>query len=184
MKSPWRLLTGFVLITYLFFLVLPMALLAAIHGLTVLIPSPDFPPKPYHEPVAAAVFVFGWYWVASSNLMLMKRGQGTSLEVAGHGVALTRSLVTQGVYGRVRNPMVFGYFVSFGLGLAVLQRSLPGLLVCPLALLLYGAYLKRWEEHGLRDRFGDDYARYCAHVPRLVPVPGRRFPQFPREGEG
>lgn len=175
MKAQLKLLVGFVAITYLFFLVLPMAMLGAITGLQELVPLPEFPPRPANLIAAAAVFAFGWYWVAASNLFLMKLGKGTSLEVAGHGVALTQSLVTGGPYAHVRNPMVFGYFVAFGLGLAILQQSLAGLLVCPLALLLYAAYLRRWEERGLEDRFGPEYVRYREQVPMLVPAPGRRY---------
>lgn len=178
MGSKSKLLIGFVAITYLFFLVIPMALLGTIAGLQALLPSPSFPPSPANFIAAAVVFVFGGYWVASSNLLLMKRGKGTSLEVAGRGVAVTQSLVTEGPYARVRNPMVFGYFVALGLGLPLLQHSVPGLLVCPLALLLYGGYLKKWEEQGLVERFGAAYERYRREVPMLVPMPGRRY----REG--
>jgi protein-S-isoprenylcysteine O-methyltransferase Ste14 len=33
-------------------------------------------------------------------------------------------------------------------------------LVCPVALIIYGVYLRRWEERGLVARFGEDYVAY------------------------
>jgi protein-S-isoprenylcysteine O-methyltransferase Ste14 len=42
--------------------------------------------------------------------------------------------------------------------------------------LLNHVYFQLSEEPGLRRRFGDDYARYCAAVPRWVP---RRTPWSP-----
>jgi protein-S-isoprenylcysteine O-methyltransferase Ste14 len=36
-------------------------------------------------------------------------------------------------------------------------------------LVLNAVYIPLFEEPGLVDRFGDDYRRYCANVPRFWP---------------
>jgi len=79
-----------------------------------------------------------------------------------------RRLVLRGPYRYVRNPMISGVlFVLFGE--ALLLRSEPHLMW---AIIFLGAnflWIPLVEEPGLRRRFGDSYAEYCRHVPRLVP---------------
>lgn len=170
MNEALRFILAFIGITLIFFLILPMVILLSIQGVDALLYLPVFPPTPYNYIVAIPVFAFGWFWVAWSNISLLKIGKGTSLEVAGHGVNVTQKLVVIGPYAYIRNPMVFGYFVAFGLGLSFLLHSLAGLIVCPLALMLYGAYLKIWEEKGLEARFGQDYIEYRKQVPMMFPI--------------
>jgi protein-S-isoprenylcysteine O-methyltransferase Ste14 len=176
MRSSIRLLLVFVGVTLVFFLVLPLVILFAIQGLNSLLSLPPFPSTPCNYVVAVPIFAFGWFWVAWSNLYLLGRGRGTSLEVAGRGVDVTKELVVTGPYAYVRNPMVFGYFVAFGMGLGALVHSLAaGFAVCALGMLLYTVYLKKWEEKGLEARFGEIYVRYRKRVPMLIPVPWRRY---------
>lgn len=79
-----------------------------------------------------------------------------------------RRLVLRGPYRYVRNPMISGVlFVLFGE--ALLLRSEPHLMW---AIIFLGAnflWIPLVEEPGLRRRFGDSYAKYCRHVPQLVP---------------
>lgn len=79
-----------------------------------------------------------------------------------------RRLVIRGPYCYVRNPMISGVvLVLFGEALTL--RSGPHLMW---ALIFLGAnfvYIPLSEEAGLRRRFGDSYAEYCLHVPRLIP---------------
>jgi protein-S-isoprenylcysteine O-methyltransferase Ste14 len=79
-----------------------------------------------------------------------------------------RRLVIQGPYRRVRNPMISGViFVLFGE--AALLRSAPHLQWALLFLIINLIYIPFLEEPMLSDRFGDEYRRYCEHVPRIVP---------------
>ena len=75
------------------------------------------------------------------------------------------ALATAGVYGRVRNPMYIGLLVlTGGIGIA-LASDWTLLLLIPTALVLhYGVVLR--EERYLEAKFGDDYRRYMAKVPR------------------
>lgn len=79
-----------------------------------------------------------------------------------------RRLVTTGPFGRVRNPiylgvltMLVGEAIVFG-SQALLAWALVAALGFHLAVVLY-------EEPGLRARFGDEYERYMAAVPRWLP---------------
>jgi len=77
------------------------------------------------------------------------------------------TLVTNGVYGVVRNPSYLGMLVS-SLGWALAFRSWVGVL---LAALLIPPLVGRMraEEKLLRRHFGSEYDVYCARTPRLIP---------------
>jgi protein-S-isoprenylcysteine O-methyltransferase Ste14 len=91
-----------------------------------------------------------------------------------------RRLVVRGPYRYVRNPMISGVvFTLFSEALLLVSR--PHLMW---ALIFLGAnfvWIPLVEEAGLRHRFGDSYAQYCRHVPRLIP---RLHPWEPEHGSG
>jgi protein-S-isoprenylcysteine O-methyltransferase Ste14 len=79
-----------------------------------------------------------------------------------------RRLVVRGPYRYVRNPMISGVlFVLFGEALILLSR--PHLVWALIFLAANAVWIPLVEEAGLRRRFGDSYAEYCRHVPRLIP---------------
>ncbi|HXF90201.1 MAG TPA: isoprenylcysteine carboxylmethyltransferase family protein, partial [Xanthobacteraceae bacterium] len=77
----------------------------------------------------------------------------------------TLRLVTTGIYARLRNPMYAGLLLLV-LGLAVALASDWTLLMFVLMALIlhYGVVVR--EERYLETKFGDDYRRYKARVPR------------------
>lgn len=77
-------------------------------------------------------------------------------------------LVTEGLYGHVRNPMYVGNLLLIS-GVAVSANSWGCVaVVVPLFALCYHA-ITRAEEDYLSRRFGPGYQAYCAEVPRLIP---------------
>jgi len=90
-------------------------------------------------------------------------------------IAPPRHLVIRGAYRYVRNPMYVA-LLAIIVGQAILFASR--------ALLLYGAafwlachfFVILYEEPNLRRRFGEDYQRFRAAVPRWLP---RLVPWFP-----
>ncbi len=79
-----------------------------------------------------------------------------------------RKLVVVGPYQHVRNPMLTGV-MAFLSGETVITTStaLGGWTALP--VLANAIYMPATEEPGLRRRFGEDYRRYAANVPRWVP---------------
>ncbi len=77
-------------------------------------------------------------------------------------------LVVRGPYAYVRNPMISGVLLAL-LGEALLLRSAAHLEWVATFFLINAIYMPLLEEPGLRRRFGEEYERYAAHVPRLLP---------------
>ena len=74
-------------------------------------------------------------------------------------------LATAGVYRYLRNPMYVGLLLLVaGIGIALASDWTLVLLV-PMAVLLHRGVVLR-EERYLEEKFGEDYRRYKASVPR------------------
>ncbi len=159
--GPWRQLRAIALLPGMGTLVVPAALVwgsgvdvgwglpAALGWLVVLL--------------GAGLIGLGLLLVAHTVTLLVRVGRGTLAPWDP-----TARLVVRGPYRRVRNPMISGV-VAILLGEAAVLGS-PALLAWACLFLLANAlYLPLVEERGLLRRFGDDYARYRAHVPRWVP---------------
>jgi protein-S-isoprenylcysteine O-methyltransferase Ste14 len=80
----------------------------------------------------------------------------------------TAHFVVAGPYRHVRNPMISGVLTVL-LGEAALFGSLPLLAWFGAVFALNAIYFPLVEEPGLRERFGEDYERYRANVPRWLP---------------
>ena len=80
----------------------------------------------------------------------------------------TEGLATNGVYGRVRNPMYLGT-VLFYFGLAVATFSLASLIVCCITFPYYNM-LADYEENKLYEKFGEEFLQYKSHVRKWLPV--------------
>lgn len=77
------------------------------------------------------------------------------------------TLVTDGIYGRIRNPSYLGLLINM-LGWALVFRSGAGMLITALTVPILMARIHS-EENLLREHFGAEYDAYCAHSSRLVP---------------
>lgn len=108
--------------------------------------------------------------MAWTIILFATRGRGT---LAPWDPAQT--LVVDGPYRHVRNPMISGV-VAVLLGEAVLAGSPPLVVWFLLFVLANAIYIPAVEEPGLRRRFGKAYVRYCQDVPRWIP---RRTPWMP-----
>ena len=79
-----------------------------------------------------------------------------------------RHFVAQGVYRRVRNPMISGVLLIL-LGEATLLRSQAVFSWFLVFLAMCAVYIPLLEERDLARRFGEDYLRYKRNVPRWIP---------------
>ncbi len=78
------------------------------------------------------------------------------------------TLVTQGIYNHVRNPMYLGnFFLIAGFALAS-NRWVFLVAGTAIAVYVHRAIVAA-EERFLRSRFGSQYDDYCARVPRFLP---------------
>lgn len=80
----------------------------------------------------------------------------------------TRTLVTGGLYGYVRNPMIEGVLLTL-LGEAAAVESVTLLLWAGAFFIICNVYFVLYEEPSLRRRFGDQYLSYKQNVPRWIP---------------
>ena len=83
-------------------------------------------------------------------------------------IAPTRILVVRGLHRFVRNPMYIGVELAV-LGQAWLFHSFPTLVYLAFAAAAVYLFVLFYEEPTLRRRYGEEYARYCAAVPRWIP---------------
>ena len=114
--------------------------------------------------VIGSVFgVIGAALFAASNFRFATEGNGTLAPWDP-----PRNLVITGPYRYVRNPMLSG--VSFVLfAEALILRSGPHLQWAVFFGFMLLVFVPWTEEHQLEARFGEDYLRYKANVPRLFP---------------
>jgi protein-S-isoprenylcysteine O-methyltransferase Ste14 len=73
------------------------------------------------------------------------------------------TLIQDGVFRFSRNPMYLG-FVAILLGISILLRSLSPYLVVVLFAIQMELVFVRSEEKMLRDKFGDQWEKYCFRV--------------------
>jgi protein-S-isoprenylcysteine O-methyltransferase Ste14 len=84
--------------------------------------------------------------------------------IPGHG---EQSLATSGIRARVRHPVYLGHLcemVAWSLG--------SGLVVCyglTVFAVITGAFMIRLEDRELEQRFGEEYRKYRADVPAILP---------------
>jgi protein-S-isoprenylcysteine O-methyltransferase Ste14 len=84
------------------------------------------------------------------------------------------TLVVEGPYVCMRNPMVTGVFTAlFGIGLVLHSISIV-LIWTPIYILVHVIELRYVEEPELELRFGAAYAEYKKRVPMFIPRPWRR----------
>jgi protein-S-isoprenylcysteine O-methyltransferase Ste14 len=143
-------------------LLLPGTVAVAIPTLIVWTTRPELAP-PYLVAVGLLLIAAGAVLIVDTVRLFARIGRGTLAPWDP-----TTRLVVEGPYRRVRNPMISGVvFALFGEALAFWSTSL---LLWALSVFLVNAvYLPLVEEPGLVRRFGAQYERYRAHVPRWLP---------------
>jgi len=78
------------------------------------------------------------------------------------------TLVTSGVYARIRHPM-YSSMVLLSLGQALVVPNWVGALAGPIAVALFLSARVGHEERMMLDTFGDEYRAYASRTGRLLP---------------
>ena len=118
------------------------------------------------------------FWYASPTgtsialgLVPIAIGEGIRLWATGH-LHKNDALTVTGVYAYVRHPLYLGTLL-IAAGFLAMAHSALALAVLPvLALFFFGYYLPykdRIEGARLESLYGDEFRRYAAAVPRLLP---------------
>ncbi len=76
-------------------------------------------------------------------------------------------VVDTGIYARTRNPMYVGLHLAYAGGVLLLS-SAWALVLLPLVTATLVKQVIRREERHLLERFPEEYAKYCARVPRWI----------------
>ena len=76
-------------------------------------------------------------------------------------------VVRHGPFSRVRHPIYLAAILLY-LGLTVFTFSLASLIMCVIIIIYYD-FAARHEEKLLLTKYGDDYKKYMAEVPRWIP---------------
>lgn len=112
--------------------------------------------------------VVGLFWIFWAYSYLHFVGLGSPVEAFQVALHPTQQLVTTGPYAYSRNPMFLGVLFLL-LAVALYGRSVTGLALLPIILLIGLEYIRAYEEPALRKRFGDEYRQYRRSVPALIP---------------
>ena len=111
--------------------------------------------------LGAVLYILGGALRIWPVFVLGKRFSGLVAIQPGH------SLVTDGIYRRLRNPSYLGMLI-IAVGWALAFRSAVGLLLAALTVIPLIARIDS-EEALLRAQFGADYEAYCTRSWRLIP---------------
>ena len=113
--------------------------------------------------VGVALIMVGIPVVLDSFARFALEGVGTPAPVAP-----PERLVVGGLYRFVRNPMYVGVLAVI-LGQALLLGNVRLLEYGATVWLVFYLFVVSYEEPALRQKFGADYNKFCANVPRWIP---------------
>ena len=118
------------------------------------------------QPHGVALLAAGLAFAVWARVHLGRNWSGSVTVKAGH------ELIRTGPYGYVRHPIYTGLIAAL-LGTAITSgtvRAAVGFAIMVVAFL----YKLRLEEAFMRETFPEEYPRYAAVVPRLIPWPRPR----------
>ncbi len=169
-RLSWRVIPVVVL---LFVVIIPLVTFWVGKLTDGLLGVPLFPPFPFNLLVGTVVIISGGLVCWGSVYQLYRAGQGLPWGDVDDGAQSTE-LVTTGLYGYTRNPMILGFLILLS-GIGWLAQSITAIIIIPLIVfILLWVWLKRREEPQLEQRFGEPYRVYKETTPLIIPRPWRR----------
>jgi protein-S-isoprenylcysteine O-methyltransferase Ste14 len=109
------------------------------------------------------IMILGLALMTVTIMSFIKTGRGTLAPWSP-----TKKLITTGLYGYVRNPMILGVFtVLIGESVAILSHRI--FIWALIFFLVNNVWFLIYEEPGLGRKFGDEYKEYKKNVPRWIP---------------
>lgn len=86
----------------------------------------------------------------------------------GVNVSNKQALITNGIYKYARNPAYTGSMVSL-MGIAIFFRCVNAIIWSFIVIVICYSYRIKVEEKVLRERFGEEFIRYCNKTKKLIP---------------
>ncbi len=157
----WGLLRTILILPGTALVFVPLLILWATGGLGAALATPAQPAFWLAAALGAAGLIFA-VWTMS---LFARIGEGTPAPWDP-----PKKLVVRGPYRHVRNPMITSVLAMLAAE-AVAFQSWPLAAWLAVFFTANAIYFPRSEEPGLARRFGEDYARYKANVPRWLPRP-------------
>ncbi|NQT68384.1 MAG: isoprenylcysteine carboxylmethyltransferase family protein [Desulfobacteraceae bacterium] len=157
----WSLMKAIIILPGTVLVFVPTAILIVSRG-TRFYPDLQYPTEVTFF-LAMAIVSTGGYLAVRTATLFTKSGDGTPAPWEP-----PKKLVITGPYRYVRNPMISGAILIL-LGETVLFNSWPLFLWTIVFLAGKMLYLPFIEEKELKQRFGEPYLEYMAHVPRWIP---------------
>jgi protein-S-isoprenylcysteine O-methyltransferase Ste14 len=142
---------------------LPLSVTVIVPGILVRLFGKRSPCRSVQLPVGMTLITMGFFMLAWTVSLFRRIGKGSLASWDP-----TRELVVEGPYSHTRNPMISGV-LSILAGESVLFGSWPILVWASVFCAINTTYFKLFEERGLLERFGDDYALYLENVPMWLP---------------
>ena len=118
---------------------------------------------PVWATVVGAVLQVPFLWLFWRSHADLGRNWSPTLEIREQ-----HSLVTKGVYARLRHPMYAAIWIAAFAQPLLIHNWIAGLLVLPAFAAMYLRRIPQ-EEAMMRTQFGDDYDRYAARTGRVLP---------------
>jgi len=113
--------------------------------------------------IGILIMLTGLTLIGKTVTTLTRKGDGTLAPWSP-----TKKLVTSGIYGLVRNPMILGVLtVLIGESTAILSAPIFKWLV--IFFIVNNIWFFIFEEPNLEKKFGDQYREYKKSVPRWIP---------------
>jgi protein-S-isoprenylcysteine O-methyltransferase Ste14 len=113
--------------------------------------------------ISVPFFLTGILLLTNTVYLFYKKGKGTLAPWD-----QTTTLVTDGPYNRVRNPMISAVFFLL-IAEVLFFRSVPLIIWSALFITINMIYMPLVEEPRLENRFGEQYRDYKQRVPRWFP---------------
>jgi protein-S-isoprenylcysteine O-methyltransferase Ste14 len=129
--------------------------------------------QPFGRWALIAASLGGWMLVLASSFSIDHAelfGLRQVVDAARGRAACPPVFRTPLLYRLVRHPLYLGFIIAF----MATPRMTVGHLVFAISMIAYIAIGMRFEERDLLRTFGDDYRRYQARVPALLPWPRPR----------
>lgn len=105
--------------------------------------------------ILSTIFIFGGFLMLSYSWHVLWKAQRQ------------HRLATTGIYAHMRHPQ-YAAFIFIMLGFLLQWPTLPTLLMFPVLVVMY-VRLALKEEETIEAEFGDQYRRWAAVTPRLIP---------------